>query len=429
MLCSTTDHPFDAPKQKNGSDPEPDPRFFYGYILVIAAAGIMTLSIGTSTSFGVFFKPVMTEFGWNRAMTSGAFSLSWILQGSLAVVMGRMTDRFGPRMVMTLCGILVSLGYLLMSRIHSIGQFYLFFGIVGIGMSGFNVSLVSTVSRWFVKKRGMMTGFVLAGGGIGSLVTPPIANWLITIYDWRWSYAIMGSLILVIVLLGAQFLRRDPAQLGQLPYGYDKDEGIRSASVFEGASDKKAIYRRQFWMVFAMFFSIGFCAYLSIVHIVPHATDMGIAPSEAAKMLSTIGGMVIAGRIVMGSLGDRIGNRQGFMLSFGLMSAGFFLLLLVRETWMLYIFAVFLGFTWGAGALGPPLLAELFGLHSLGGNVGVMNLGYSIGAALGPFMAGYIFDVTRSYQPAFLITLLIALFALIISISLKLQKISPLTPL
>jgi MFS family permease len=405
-----------------------NPRFFYGYILVIAAAGIMTLSIGTSTSFGVFFKPVMTEFGWNRAMTSGAFSLSWILQGSVAILMGRMTDRLGPRIVMTLCGTLVSLGYLLMSRIDSIGQFYLFYGIVGIGMGGFNVSLVSTVSRWFVKRRGMMTGIVLAGGGAGSLVTPPIANWLITLYDWRWSYAIMGILIFIIVLLGAQFLRRDPAQLGQLPYGYDKTGDVTSASGTEALSSTKTIYGRQFWMVFAMFFSLGFCAYLSIVHIVPHATDMGIAPSEAATMLSTIGGMVITGRIVMGILGDRIGNRHAFMLSFGLMSAGLFLLLLVRERWMLYVFAGFIGFTWGAGSLGPPLLAELFGLRSLGGNVGVMNLGYSVGAALGPFMAGHLFDATRSYQPAFLVTLLVALFALTISIFLKLHKKSLLDP-
>jgi MFS family permease len=421
MLCPTTDLS-NVPEQKTCRAPETNPRFFYGYILVIAAAGIMTLSIGASTSFGVFFKPVMMEFGWNRAMTSGAFSLSWILQGALAVIMGRMTDRLGPRMVMTLCGILVSLGYLLMSRIVSISQFYLFFGIVGIGMSGFNVSLVSTVSRWFVKRRGMMTGIVLAGGGIGSLVTPPIANWLITAYDWRRSYVIMGGLILAIVLLGAQFLRRDPAQLGQLPYGYDKDEGFRPDSISEAPSNKKSIYGRQFWMVFAIFFSLGFCAYLSIVHIVPHATDVGSAPSAAARMLSTIGGMVIVGRIVMGSLGDRIGNRQAFMLSFGLMSAGLFLLLLVRERWMLYVFAAFLGFTWGVGALGPPLIADLFGLRSLGGNVGVMNLGYSVGAGLGPFMAGYLFDMTKSYQPAFLVTLLIALFALIISISLKPQQ-------
>jgi MFS family permease len=410
---------FDMTESRNYSLIGKKSRAFYGYILVVAAAGIMTLAIGTSTAFGVFFKPVMSEFGWNRAMTSGAYSVSWILQGILAVVMGKMTDRFGPRVVMTLCGILVGFGYLLMSRIGSLGQFYLFFGIVGIGMSGFNVSLVSTVSRWFVKRRGMMTGIVLAGGGMGSLFTPPIANGLIATYDWRLSYVIMGGLIFVIVVLGAQFLKRDPKEMGQIPHGYDGAKGLEVASLPESPSREKVVYNRQFWMVFATFFSFGFCAYLSIVHLAPHATDMGIASSEAAKILSTIGGAVILGRIGMGSLGDRIGNRRALILCFGLMSAAFFCLVLIGTKWMLFVFAGFLGFTWGGGTLGPLLLAEIFGLRSLGGNVGVINLGYSFGAGVGPFLAGYLFDLTRSYQPAFLMGLFVALSALLMSILLK----------
>jgi MFS transporter, OFA family, oxalate/formate antiporter len=398
------------------------PRVFYGYILVVAAAGIMTLAIGTSTAFGLFFKPVMTEFGWNRATTAGAYSLSWILQGLLAVVMGKLTDRFGPRIVMTLCGSLVALGYLLMSRIDSLGEFYLFFAIVGIGMGGFNVSLVSTVSRWFVRRRGTMTGIVLAGGGFGSLFTPPIANWLIATYDWRLSYVIMGSLIFVIVLLGAQFLRRDPEVMGQRPLGDDLNEKLRAGSASEGLSHGKAIYSLQFWMVFATYFAFGFCAYFSLVHLAPHATDKGVTPSEAAKMLSTIGGAVILGRIGMGSLGDRFGNRKALIFCFSLMSLAFFFLVLVEEMWMLYVFAAFLGFTWGGGTLGPLLLAEIFGLGSLGGNVGVINLGYSFGAGLGPFLAGYLFDVTRSYQPAFLMALFVSLFALVMSFLLKVNS-------
>jgi len=379
----------------------------------------MTLAIGTSTAFGVFFKPVMSEFGWNRAMTAGAYSLSWFLQGLLAVVMGKLTDRFGPRLVMTLCGTLVGLGYLLTSRIASLAQFYLFFAVVGIGMGGFNVSLVSTVSRWFVRRRGTMTGIVLAGGGFGSLFTPPIANWLIATYDWRLSYVIIGGLIFVTVLLGAQFLRRDPAVMGQRPLGDDLDEKLDAS---QDSSQESAIYHRQFWMVFATYFAFGFCAYFSLVHLAPHATDRGISASEAARMLSTIGGGVILGRIGMGFLGDRIGNRRALILCFSLMSLGFLFLILVEEMWMLYVFAACIGFTWGGGTLGPLLLAELFGLRSLGGNVGIINFGYSFGAGLGPFLAGHLFDVTRSYRPAFFMALSVALFALVMSLLLKIRR-------
>jgi MFS family permease len=185
----------------------------------------MVLTWGIFSTFGVFFKPVLTEFGWTRAATSGAFSLSWIIQGLLAIVMGRVNDRLGPRIVITVCGSILGLGYLLMSQISTLWQLYLFYAVlVAIGMSGTFVPLTSTVARWFVERRGMMTGIVVAGTGIGGLIAPPVANWLISIYDWCVAYIILGSIALVVVVLVAQLLRRDPTQVGQMPYGENKIE-------------------------------------------------------------------------------------------------------------------------------------------------------------------------------------------------------------
>jgi MFS family permease len=394
------------------------PRVFYGYILVLASACVMALFAGTLAAFGVFFKPVLTEFGWTRAMTSGAFSLSWILQGLLAVVMGKFTDKYGPRAVISFCGLLVGFGYVLMAQVQTIGQLYLFYGIIGTGMSGSNVSLVSTVARWFVRRRGIMAGFILAGGGIGALITPPLANWLITNYDWRRSYVVLGCLVLVFVLVAAQFLRRDPAQKGQLPYGYDEEKSPLKSPT-KGLSLREAIRTRQFWMIFVLFFGLGFCAYVIVVHIAPHATDLGIPADRAARILATIGGLAIIGRVVMGNLGDTLGNRQAFMISFVLMSVALLWLTVVKSAGMLYALSAAIGFTWGSGALGSPLVAEFFGLRSLGENLGVINFGYSIGAALGPFIAGYVFDVSQSYRVAFLLTAVVAISALMSTILLK----------
>ena len=163
------------------------PQRFYGYIVVVAAFFIMVLMFGIFDTFGVFFKPLLTDFGWTRAVTSGAFSLYWIIQGLLAIVVGRVNDRFGPRVVITFCGFIFGLGYLLMSQVSALWQLYLFYGVmIGTGMSGAFVPLTSTVARWFVKRRSMMTGIVVAGIGIGGLIAPPVANWLISIYDWRY---------------------------------------------------------------------------------------------------------------------------------------------------------------------------------------------------------------------------------------------------
>ena len=137
--------------------PRTKPRFFYGYIVVGAAFIILMVSFGVNNAFGVFFNPILADFGWSRAMTSGAFSLSWVIQGVLGIVMGGLNDKFGPRLVMTVCGLLMGAGFLLMSQVNAIWQIYLFYGIVvGVGMSGVMVSQVSTIAKWFVKRRSMI---------------------------------------------------------------------------------------------------------------------------------------------------------------------------------------------------------------------------------------------------------------------------------
>jgi MFS family permease len=384
----------------------------------------MALFVGTLAAFGVFFKPVLNEFGWTRAMVSGAFSLCWILQGALALIMGKLTDRLGPRFVMTLCGLFLGIGYLCMSRLGSIRHFYLLYGIIGVGMSGLNVALVSTASRWFIKRRGLMTGIILAGGGLGTLASPPLAHWLISSFSWRQSYTIMGAVVLIMAIFAAQFLRRDPAKMGQLPYGYDSPGDTEPVTGLEteGDSFKEAVRTKPLWMIAGMFFSLGFCLYVIIVHIVPHATDLGISASRAALLLSVAGGVAIVGRIALGSTGDKIGNRRTFIVSLALMTLSFLLFMVAKEFWMLFVAVMIISFSWGVGVLGSPIIAEFFGLKALGTNVGVINLCYSVGAAAGPFMAGYVFDTTQSYRTAFVLTTLVALAAFVVSVCLR-QKL------
>ena len=146
-------------------------RFFYGYIIAVAGLVIMMAMFSTRYAFGVFLKPVQSDFGWSRAMISGAFSLSMIMEGLVGIAMGVLNDKFGPRIVLTVCGSLVGLGCLLMSQIAAGWQLYLFFGvIIGTGMSGAWIPLTSTIARWFVLRRGIMTGFVFQEWGCpGSL--------------------------------------------------------------------------------------------------------------------------------------------------------------------------------------------------------------------------------------------------------------------
>ena len=398
------------------------PRFFYGYIVVGAAFLIVAIAYGSYNSFGVFFESLLIDFDWNRATISGALSLSWIMQGLFSIVMGRLTDRIGPRIVLTICGFLIGLGYLLMSQVGAVWQLYLFYGvIIGSGMGGSWVPIVSTIARWFVKRRNLMTGIALTGVGAGTLIVPPVISRLISAYNWHTSYLILGSIIMVAVVLVAQLLRRDPAQAKQRPYGESEGEKQELGSEIHVFSLKEAVHTRQFWLASGMFFCFGFSVYTIMAHIVLDATGVAISSVSAANILATLGGLSIVGRIVLGSAADRFGNRQIFIIGFVLMAAALFWLVPNKEVWGLYLFAGVFGFAFGGCATSEsPLVAGLFGLSSHGLILGVMSLlGFTLGAAIGPFVAGHIFDMTSSYELAFIVSGALSVVGLILTILLS----------
>jgi MFS family permease len=376
--------------------------------------------LGLFASFGVFFKPMLTDLVLTRAEISGAVSLSWIMQGLASITAGRVNDSLGPRIVITACGIILGLGCLLMSQISTLWQLYLFYGVViGIGMGGSFVPLTSTVARWFTKRRSMMTGIVLAGNGIGILLGPLLATWLISRYEWRLSYIIIGGIALVAIILLAQLLRRDPAQVGQMPYGENKDAKQVLKPATKAFLIKEAVYTRQFWLLSGMSLCLGFSLQAILVHIVPHATDLKISAINAANILATIGGVSVIGRFLLGSAGDRIGNRQVFIIGFALMAASLLWLVSATEVWALFLFAAVFGFAIGGCVTSPPtLVAKLFGLNSHGLILGFTSLGFCLGGAAGPFVAGYIFDMANSYQNFFVICAAVSVIGLILTVLL-----------
>ncbi|MFC1913390.1 MFS transporter [Chloroflexota bacterium] len=392
------------------------PKFFYGYIVVLAVCLIMILTWGTLYSFGVFFKPLLNELGWSRAMTSTAFSLSMLGYGVLSIVTGKMNDKYGPRIVISICGLLLGLGYLMMSQVNAIWQFYVLYGVlIGIGMSGFYVPLLSTVARWFERRRGMMTGISISGVGIGTIIIPLMTGWFISGYGWRTSYIIIGTIILVSIIGITQFLSRDPSKRRLLSLRRET-VGVKSQVLeVERFSFRQALHTRQFWLLCSMLFSFGLILQLITVHIVPHATDLGISDTRAISILAIIGGTSIAGRITMGSISDRIGNKSALNISFMLLSVSLFWLLFSKELWMFYVFAVVFGLGYGGFApLSSLMVAQIFGLDSHGTILGGTEIMFTIGSAIGPALAGSIFDVTGDYQLAFLACGLLSVVLLVL---------------
>jgi MFS family permease len=387
---------------------------------VIVALGLFINMVlgGTLYTFSVFFEPLSTEFGWTRAVTSGAFSLYMILHGFLYIVTGKMNDKLGPRIVMSLCGLLMGLGYMLMALTGEIWHIYLFYGvIIAVGMSGGYVPLTSTVTRWFTgnSKRGLMVGISVAGVGLGTMIFPPLARWLIDSYGWRTSYVVIGIAVLVIIMSTAQFLKRAPEQIN-----VNSDNTSNIDTQQQGFTLRKAVKTRQFWLITIAYFGFGLILQAVMVHIVMHVTGLGISATTAATMFIVIGGASVCARISLGSLADRIGNRSIVIGSFIMLAIAVLWLLIAKEMWMLYLFAAIFGFGYGGMvASQSPIVADLFGMRSHGVILGLIVSTITFGSAIGPVMAGAIYDASSSYTAAFIVCVVFAVMGIILSLLLR----------
>ncbi|MFH0768995.1 MAG: MFS transporter [Chloroflexota bacterium] len=397
-----------------------DSKIFYGYIVVAASLFILIIMHGIHGTYGVFFGSLQKELGADRATIAGANSLAFFLEGLFAIALGKLTDRFGPRAIIASCGLIFGFGYFLMSRVSTLWQLYLFYPfIVGIGASSGNVALLSTTTRWFMKYRGLMTGVVKVGTGAGIFIMPLVASWLILGYGWRNAYLALSIVGVVGIVAIAQFLRRDPGQMGLQPYGTYSANGV--ASELTGGvqlSGRDTMRTRQFWVACAAYFIAWYATQSVMIHIVPYAVDGGIAIPQAAGIVSIVGGTSIAGRLIMGSAGDKLGNKRALAICFVVLIVALSWLQFAKGLWMLYLFAMVYGFAHGGFfAIMSPLIAEFFGTMSHGTNLGMFFFLGGIGGAIGPVVTGRIFDVAHSYQLAFIILIAASVGALMLTIT------------
>jgi len=396
-------------------------KYRYGHVIAATCFGIQAVGIGTYFSYGVLFNPLIAEFNWSRASLSGAASLAFVLMGFLGIGVGRVNDRFGPRILMTVSGVFFGLGYLLMSGLNEIWQLYLFFGIIfGIGLSTVDVIALTTIARWFVRKRGIVTGIVKVGTGAGQMTIPFLVSILITRYGWRNSCVIIGVAVLIILVAIAQLLRRDPGSMGLFPDGGTDAVANGAVSSTEGLSLREALRTRQFWTLCAAKLTIVFCLMTVMVHIVPFAHEIKVSATRAASVLSTIGGVSMAGRFISGLAIDRIGSKRVMIFSFVLLIAGLFWLQITTELWMLYLFAMVYGIAHGGFFTSfSPIVAEFFGIKSHGALFGIAMFSGTFGGAMGPVMAGYVFDITGGYGGAIWICTLVSALGFVLIAFLK----------
>lgn len=407
--------------------------FYYGWVIVAACTIQQAMQYGIQYSFGIFFKPMIAEFGWSRAALSGVYSVSMLCGGLLAIPAGWLADKIGPAKVVAACSLLMGLGLVLTSQINDLGQLYITYGIiVGIGSSGIFAVSSGITARWFFKRRGFALGIVSAGVGLGTLTIPPIAEYLIRSFGWSMAYLIIGITSSVILVGSSLFLRRDPRDIGLVPYGSVKlatentasqVPNLKPAAPDAGLSVWEACRTLPLWMIVGIFIIMNGCTQMIILHLANYATDIGISPITAATVVSVIGIGSIFGRLIMGTGSDKIGNNNTLIICGLIQTASLCWLIFSGDLWMLYIFAVTFSFAYGGEVpLMTLLMSERFGLRSVSALVGVLVLATRIGAALGSLVGGTVFDATNSYTAAFIIAASSCFVAVMGAFALKKTK-------
>ena len=401
---------------------------FYGWIIVFASFVITSLVFGVRLSFGIFFEALtrpdasgITAFNWTRADTAGVFSLTMLVFAVLGTPSGWFLDRFGVRSSFSVGLLIMSSGLFLTSRMTNLAQYYLFYGVwtgVGITLLGLTLHAV-VISRWFDRqgRRGLAIGLAFSGTGIGILILAPLLERTITHAGWPAAYRLLSLALLLIGLPLAFLLMRDyPTHLGLTP---DKPSQDRAKAPMPAQARRaapavpwtlgRAVRSLTFWLIMGSGLLSLFTLRMVSVHQVAHFVDKGVPRLTAATVFGSAGIVTAIAFIVFGTLSDRMGRGMAFYIGAVAQSAALILLIILWQgapTAVLYLYAILWGIGEGSrSGLLTALASDTFSGPALGTIVGTLGAFFGLGAALGSWLAGYIYDTSGSYLLAFEIAL------------------------
>jgi MFS family permease len=404
----------------------PSPRrlpFFYGWIVVAVTFVTMAIGVNARTAFSLLFPPILSEFGWERGVTAGAFSFGFVASGAVSPLIGRLMDRAGPRAVMELGVALMGGGMLLAPLTSAPWHLYITLGVmvgagsVCLGYSGFSLFL----PNWFVRRRGLAIGIAFAGVGIGSVTLLPWVQHMIEQGGWRTACTAMGLLILIALAPINLLLRKRPEDLGLQPDG-DPAPSASSAKAVSNILDPvwagtewtlaRALRTARFWWIALGYFCGLYIWYAVQVHQTKFLLDIGFSASVAVWALGTVSLLGIPGQILLGHLSDRIGREAIWAIScagFAICFAALIALRYEASLLLVYLMVVTQGaLGYGLTSVMGAVVLEIFQGPHYGSIFGTLMLLALAGGAAGPWVTGLLFDLTGSYIVAFAIAIAVS---------------------
>lgn len=392
-----------------------DDGLYYGWIVTGACFVGSFVVFGVSYSFGVFFEPLVEEFDLSRGATSTVFAVQTLVIYVGAALLGGLADRYGARRLMAVGVVLFAAGLLWTSRATSFAALVAAYGILtALGMGLIYVVTYATIPRWFGRRRGFASGIATSGLGIGMVAVAPVAAFLIGQYGWRDTYLALVAAFVAALALATVFVSDSPRSRGvdpsvEFPDGYPDSRTGRGWR--EQLRDVWAVATsRTFLLVFAGWVLIYGTIFVVFVHLVAHATDVGMAERTGALAISTIGATTALARLVIGFASDRVGRLGTFVTCSAVMGGSMLMLPVLSSPVGLFAFAIVFGVAYGGnGALLAPMTADLFGTENVNAVFGLVSVSFSVSGLLAPPLAGLGHDLLGTYTPAFVVVGALAL--------------------
>jgi MFS family permease len=399
---------------------------FYGWKIVNSLFWMNAILMGSVFIFGVFFKSLETEFNMSRTTTSLIVSVYMIAMAGVAILAGWALDHYGPKRIVLIMAFLNGLGLLLTSQVFAAWQFFISYSLLlALGSGATYVVSMPLILRWFEQKRGLASGITMAGTGIGQVILAPLTTFFIVNFGWRAGFIALAMISWVIVIPLSFVLKSDPSEIGLLPDGRHSDYGVKTSTEKVivppvGFSVISVFKTSSFWFIIILNFLMGVCVMMVSTHVVPHITDIGFSAVQAAAVISIMGIMAIVGNFFGGLITDRVGAKRTVIVTALVMAIVMAWLAHINSLWQIYLFAVIFGLAKGGIVPSAGILyGQAFKVTHISKIMGMIFSSWAIGAAIGPFIGGALFDLKGNYTLAFWVSAIAMVIGALMAILVK----------
>lgn len=395
---------------------------------VVATCGVLLhLMLGSTYAWSVYRNPIIEETGWRPSSVAFAFSLAIFCLGMSAAFMGRLVEKFGPRLIGSISAILYALGNVLTGVAvvrQELWLLYFAYGILGgLGLGAGYITPVSTIIKWFPDKRGFATGLAIMGFGFASLLTSPVAQHLIGRQGLVHTFYILGGIYFVVMMTVSQFIKRPTAEEAAALQAQSKQ--AKKVDMGQGVTANEALKMKEFYVLWIILFINIACGLGLISVVAPMAQDMAGMSAEAAAVIVGLMGIFNGfGRLLWAALSDYIGRPLTFSLLF-VVNIAMSGLLMISQTPTLFVLSMAVLMTcYGAGfSLIPAYLSDIFGTKELAALHGYSLTSWAMAALAGPMLLSVTYEVSGSYQTTLMLFIILYSLALLVALWLR-QKLA-----